>query len=315
MLIPKRKINNSEESLKLNNKFFSINITNVCNLSCGGCNQLCGLYPKEKNWFLTMEELEASILAFKHYISENWSRKDYPEQSKFCGLYGGEPTLHPEFKKILEILYSNYDLPFCIYTNGRTFQKEMGMVDLGLSTGMEISEQTMKLRMTRASDFKVLHQFHTHERNVAYRIDFKTKDIDRKFVPCLCAPCDWDRSKMTKMDYVKQAKNVCYQWNNCENSVYKGKAYACHMAASMDHMYNNGENGWQLEKGKNPFNKTKEEIDQQLSNFCYRCGYNLRKGMKGFEESTGTAQYAQNKTLVSKTNDSGCLDIGRKEKL
>lgn len=314
MLKPRKKIENSQDVIKLNNKFFSINITNVCNLSCGGCNQLCGLYPKEKNWFLTMDELSKSINALRSYVLENWTRADYPEENKFCGLYGGEPTLHPEFEKIIDMLHSNEDLPFCIYTNGRTFQKEMGMVDLKLHTGREISEQTMKLGMTRTSKFKVLHQFHTHEKNVAYRIDFKTKDMTRQFVPCLCAPCDWSEKKMSKMDYVNQAKKVCYQWNNCESSVYKGKAYACHLAAAMDHMYNDGKNGWLIEDGKNPFRKTKEEIDKQLCNFCNRCGYNLNRGMKGFEESVGTSQYMHKKTLVTITNQAG-LDSSKSELL
>lgn len=276
---------------------------------------MCGLYPKDKNWFLSLDELNRSISAFRHYISDNWFRKDYPPKNKFCGLYGGEPTLHPQFEKILGILYENEDLPFCIYTNGRTFQEEMKMVDLKLHTGREISEQTMKLKMVRTSKFKVLHQFHTHEKNVAYRIDFKNKDMTRQFVPCLCAPCDWNNSEMTKMDYVAQAKKVCYQWNNCESSIYKGKAYACHLAAAMDHMFNEGKNGWVLEEGKNPFRKTQEEIDEQLSNFCHRCGYNLNKGMKGFEDSVGTIQYMHKETLVTETNRSPHLDASKIEKL
>jgi organic radical activating enzyme len=311
----KIKKTNNEDCIKLNNKFFSINITNVCNLSCGGCNQLCGLYPKEKNWYITMDQLKESIGALRSYVSSNWGREDYSEANKFCGLYGGEPTLHPEFEKILEVLYANEDLPFCIYTNGRTFKKEIELVDLTLRTGREISRQTMQIEMERTSHFSVLHQFHTHKKNVAYRIDFKTKDSSRPFVPCLCAPCDWQDPSMTKKDYVKQAKKVCYQWNNCESSIYNGKAYACHLAASMDHMYHEGKNGWKIETGKNPFHRTQEEIDNQLENFCYRCGYNLKDGMGGFEKKTNINQYAHKKTLVTKTNESNCLQSSKIQKL
>ena len=308
MLKPNRKDSeNSDAAKKLNSKTFSINITNVCNLSCGGCNQLCGLYPKEKNWFITIEQLVQSISALRSYATENWSNENYPDQNKFCTLYGGEPTLHPEFGKILDVLYSNEDLPFCIYTNGRTFKDKMASLDMTINTGKELSQKTMEIEMVRTSTFDVLRQFHAHEKNVAYRIDFKTKDSARPFIPCLCSPCDLQDEDMTKMDYVKQAKKVCYQWNNCENSVYNGKAYACHLAASMDHMFYEGKNGWALEAGKNPFSKTQEEIDKQLCNFCYRCGYNLKTGMKGFENKTGLNQYAHEKTLVTETNDSTML--------
>jgi MoaA/NifB/PqqE/SkfB family radical SAM enzyme len=292
----------SESEIKLNNKFYSINVTNACNLACGGCNQLCGLFPKEKIWFISLDQLKNSINGFIEYKKHNWHRSDYKDENKFCGLYGGEPTIHPEFNEILNILYSYEDLPFCIYTNGRTFKREMDLIDITVHTSREISSQTMKLNMNRQSSFKVLHQFHTHEKNVAYRIDFKNKDFRSKFSPTLCAPCDWQDSNKSKAQYVEQAKKVCYQWNNCEHSIYNGKAYACHLAAAMDFMFYESSHGWDLQEGKNPFDKNDQEINKQLENFCYRCGYNLDKGLNGFEDFSGVNQYAHKKTLATKTN-------------
>lgn len=298
----------SNSELHINNKFYSINITNACNLSCGGCNQLCGLFPKEKIWFISINQLKDSIEGFIEYKKQNWNRSDYKEENKFCGLYGGEPTIHPKFQEILEILYSYEEMPFCIYTNGRTFKKEMNLIDITVHTSREISYQTMKLDMKRESKFKVLHQFHTHEKNVAYRIDFKNQDFRSKFNPVLCAPFDIDPNK-SKKQYVEQAKKVCYQWNNCEHSIYNGKAYACHLAAAMDHMFYNSVNGWDLEKGKNPFDKSEKKINKQLENFCYRCGYNLDEGLEGFEKKFELNQYAHQKTLATKTNSIDNLNI------
>lgn len=291
----------SEDTLHLNNKFFSINVTNVCNLSCSGCNQLCGLYPKEKNWFISIEDFKFSIECFREYIKINWARKDYPKENKYCGLYGGEPTLHPSFEEIISILHENDDLPFCIYTNGRTFLDQLKEIDLSPCYGRDIMPQIMKLNLTRSSNFEVLQKFPVHEKNIAYRIDLKTKDVMRKFVPTLCAPCDIQSNNLSKNDFVKQAKKVCFQWNNCENVIYNGKAYACHLAAAMDLMFYNGENGWKI-NDKKPFLKTKKEIDEQLSNFCYRCGYNLHRGMRGFEEHTNSEQFTVEDTLATKTN-------------
>jgi organic radical activating enzyme len=292
----------SKERNHINNKFFSINVTNVCNLSCGGCNQLCGLYPKEKNWFIKLEQLELAISCLRDYIKKNWNRKEYPNKNKFCGIYGGEPTIHPEFDKIIKILNKNEDIPFCIYTNGRTFKHHMEFIDLSFEYGKEIMAQTMNLNLPKTSKYEVLHQFHTHEKNIAYRIDFKTKENTRKFVPSLCAPCDVQSESMTKSEYVYQAQKVCYQWNNCEHVIYNGKAYVCHLAAAMDHMFYDGQNGWDIKINSSPFDKTKKQINDQLLNFCYRCGYNLHKGMKGFEESTNSNQYTLDDTLVTITN-------------
>lgn len=305
----KIKIKKSETELHLNNKFYSINVTNACNLTCGGCNQLCGLFPKEKIWFISLNQLEKSILGFIEYKKQNWGRSDYKEENKFCGLYGGEPTIHPQFDKIIEILYSYEDMPFCIYTNGRTFKNEMNLVDLTLPTSREISAQTMSIKMKRESKFEVLHQFHTHEKNVAYRIDFKDKDFRSKFAPSLCAPCDWQDQNKSRKEYVEQAKKVCYQWKNCEHSIYNGKAYACHLAAAMDHMFYESKYGWELKQGENPFDKTEKQINQQLENFCYRCGYNLDKGLVGFENKFKMNQYANKKTLTTKTNSIASSNI------
>ena len=84
-----------------------ITITNVCNLHCGGCSQLCGHFEKEQLWFIDLDQLKTNIETMGKYIS------------KKIWIFGGEPTLHPKFNEIKEILYSYEDYNFIIFYNGR----------------------------------------------------------------------------------------------------------------------------------------------------------------------------------------------------
>jgi organic radical activating enzyme len=293
-----------EDHKHLNNKMFSIHITNVCNLSCGGCDQFCGYFEKNKNWFIEISELVDNIQCFIQYAKQNWEKKDFPEEDKVCLLYGGEPTLHPKFEEIIKILKTFPDYAFCIYTNGRTFLNHFKNIDTTVQTCREVSRQVYLLDSLPKNGYskfkKIFERFHCHEDNIAYRIDYKTKEFRTMFAPVLCAPCDIDKNKLDKNEYVNRAKKNCYQWNQCECAVYKNKAYACHVAASMDYMFFNGSHGWDIDKKINPFNKSKKEIDKQLSNFCYRCGYNIN--LKEFEEKMQINQYTHKGTLVTKTN-------------
>ena len=297
--------NKSNECKKLNSKMFSIHVTNVCNLACGGCDQFCGYFNKDKHFFISLEELENNIQSFYAYRDDNWGSLDFPNEEKVFLLYGGEPTLHPEFDDLLEILYKHDGIPFVIYTNGRSFLKELKDVELDVHC-RDISKQVYKSNLPRDCypEFQdVFKRFHSCHKNVAYRIDYKTKDVRGDFVATLCAPCDIEENNNPNGKYYwERAKNICYKWNSCENSIYNNKAYCCNVAASMDHMFFNGEHGWDVKKGKNPFCKSAKEIEKQMENFCYRCGYNCAGGLKGFKETMDTTQYIHKGSLITETN-------------
>lgn len=69
-----------------------LNITFACNLKCKGCNRLCNLTRLDGD--MTVEQVEKFVenLAFE-------SR--YIDRVK---LVGGEPTIHPDFMQICEVL-------------------------------------------------------------------------------------------------------------------------------------------------------------------------------------------------------------------
>jgi hypothetical protein len=88
-----------------------IDITYACNLSCFNCNRSCGLAPSHDR--LSLEQIHRFI---GESIAQgiNWRR---------IRLLGGEPTLHPEFPKILDELLAFRtsqcpDATIEVWTNG-----------------------------------------------------------------------------------------------------------------------------------------------------------------------------------------------------
>lgn len=71
-----------------------LNMTFACNLKCKGCNRLCNLTRLDDD--MTVQQVEKFVqnLAFeKRHISR-------------VKLVGGEPTVHPQFMEICEVLSS-----------------------------------------------------------------------------------------------------------------------------------------------------------------------------------------------------------------
>ena len=88
----------------------NILVTNVCNLSCGGCSQQCGYIPKEKLWNIPVDQLEWNVKLLIDVRGE--------EHVRDLGIFGGEPTIHPKYDDLLKMLRQFKKISFQIYTNG-----------------------------------------------------------------------------------------------------------------------------------------------------------------------------------------------------
>jgi hypothetical protein len=71
-----------------------IDVTNLCDKTCANCTRFCGHYRPEKIYFVDVDYYEKAVL----------SLKDFPG---VIGMIGGEPTLHPRFPELCEILRSH----------------------------------------------------------------------------------------------------------------------------------------------------------------------------------------------------------------
>lgn len=286
-----------EDRVHLNRKCTQILITNVCNLSCGGCNQLCGHFPKEKLWFISLEDLKMSISAVLIRADIWWKLPDFPEKNKFIALYGGEPTLHPDWEGILEVLYSYSDVPFMVFTNGRTFPDKTKLPKTGDPRFVRGIFEAHDKAYNHSDN---LQYRYAHHRNVGYRLDYKDADTANRFNPTLVAPIDvlgiQDRSF-----YFEKAKKHCVIWRECENIVYNNKAYFCTVAGAMDWLFHDGKHGWQVDGSSNPFHKTNQDIKDQAQHFCYRCAW-CCTDLYGDSSNTSAKQYMNKPTLATKTN-------------
>ena len=206
---------------ELKKKYTTITITNVCNLHCGGCNQLCGLFEKNKLWFMSLKRISDSIKLIHKYT-----------KSKKIGIFGGEPTLHPKWNEILNLMFEFKHINFMIYTNNRIDVVEK-------YKAKHIGEELFLIKNVKF--------------NVSPKCG-KNKDSSKiEHLPQLIAPIDLEKNR-SKNYFWRKAQKQCVMWRCCGNTIYNDKAYFCESAAAMDHL-EGGKRGWDIVEGKNPFEK------------------------------------------------------------
>jgi organic radical activating enzyme len=260
-------------SAHLFKKPINILITNICNLSCGGCSQQCGYIPKEKIWNIPLEQLKWNLDLLVDV------RKN---KLNMVGIFGGEPTLHPEYKKILDLISNYKRTTFVIFTNGRDFDK------------INYKKVQSHLNDYSLKDYS----------NIIWKIDFKDKNsiyggIGQTFLPTQVAAMDILKIK-NKNFYWEKAQKQCVMWDRCWCIIYNNKAYFCEIAASFDMMNNESSYGWPLVWGVDPFLRTEEEIAKQANNFCYRCGWCLTQ--EELIKADVPMQKVKDPTIVSHIN-------------
>jgi len=88
-------------------------LTTFCNLSCQDCAHACDKFPSKDS------------LRLEHVTRFVYDSIRQQKRWKKIGLLGGEPTLNPELKGILEVLYAysrwNPDCNVWMMTNGRNW--------------------------------------------------------------------------------------------------------------------------------------------------------------------------------------------------
>ena len=68
-----------------------IEITNTCMNACSNCTRFCGLFKKP--YFMSFKQFKEAVDSFEGF-------------PKMVGIMGGEPLLHPEFKKFCKYALS-----------------------------------------------------------------------------------------------------------------------------------------------------------------------------------------------------------------
>jgi hypothetical protein len=174
-------------------KRIEIDITWLCNLSCPHCNRSCPQAPTTDH--LSLQEIEGFLEASK-IQNRRW------EQIR---ILGGEPTLHPEFPAVIDLLHSYWAW------SGET------VIELATNgTGARV-----KRTLASLPDW--------------IQVDNTDKEhgIDH-FVP-------FNRAPMDRVAYALTDKhNACWVAENCGMGFGPGGYYPCGPAAGIDRIFGFG---------------------------------------------------------------------------
>ena len=143
---------------EFNLNIIEIDITYDCDLKCFNCNRVCGLFPSKE---------AISVGQIQKFINESieadkkWDR---------ITVMGGEPTLHPDLFKIIELLLS--------YKRNFSPETKIAMVSNGYSgkTGDILSRMPKEVEISNTNKKSPVQQHRTFYRAP---IDFKMfKDVE-----------------------------------------------------------------------------------------------------------------------------------------
>ena len=95
----------------MNIKTVCVEITNQCNLNCATCFNRSGLNRNKLE--LSFDQIENTLNLFLPFGLQRFL------------ISGGEPTLHSEFEKILDLIDKYPKITFGIVTNGTNHNKKL----------------------------------------------------------------------------------------------------------------------------------------------------------------------------------------------
>lgn len=213
-----------------------IDITYKCNLKCLGCNRSCTQAP-------TNESVE--LLDIKQFVEESLIAN---KKWELINILGGEPTLHPEFEKIIEYIHVEYIIK-------QSPKTKLQVVSNGYD------EKSRKLCDEIRAKYKNV--------GIDYG-SYKTDRVVQYFSPFNDAPIDDDRFK--EADF----KKGCWVTSYCGIGLNKNGYYACAVAGGIDRICNKNMAIPKLTE------ITNEKLEQQLEEFCQYCG-----NFKAYEDNYG----------------------------
>jgi organic radical activating enzyme len=179
-----------------------INIVNHCNLNCKSCDHLSPIC--DENYY-NPEELEGNFI--------NFSRNTNNEEILKVVLSGGEPLLHPELGKIVEMTNSMLKIRmFQLITNGILLDN---VSDDLLST---FSKNNLSLVI---SDYHVKDLSPALKRLDEHNIKYIMLNTDKFF-----------KFSLKHSAYQKRFDDHCTRMNNCCVCLSHSKLYHCGLAAN-----------------------------------------------------------------------------------
>ncbi|MCP4110678.1 MAG: radical SAM protein [Desulfobacteraceae bacterium] len=195
-----------------------IEITNACTRECVNCTRFVGHYKKP--YFMELEFVEKAIDSLKEFPGG-------------VGIMGGEPTLHPQFHEICQLMRKKVPPEKrYIWTSGYKWK-----------TYRSIIRKTFADRL----------YYNEH------------KDTTQKHQPMLLAIDDVVQDK----EFMKKLIGKCWVQEQWSGSINPKGGFFCEVAAAQDILFE-GTGGYPIEKGW--WNKTPEQFQDQVERYCSKCG-------------------------------------------
>ncbi|WP_298366421.1 glycosyltransferase [uncultured Lutibacter sp.] len=218
-----------------NQNKIEIDITYDCNLKCIGCNRSCTQAPTTES---------VSVLDIEKFINDSISLN---KKWELINVLGGEPTLHPNFEKIIELIHENYIEKFSPNTILQV-----------VSNGVEAKSRDLCEKVKSFKNVRIDYGSFKESKNVEYFSPFNDAPFDDE---------DYDNS-----DYDKG----CWVTSYCGIGLNKRGYYACSIIGGID----------RLKEGKNAISSlsevSKEDLKNQLEEFCKYCG-----NFKAYNQNAG----------------------------
>ena len=210
--------------------FCHIEVTNYCQKKCIYCSRWTGHLRDDQYFYSTLDEIENAL---ETLLPKKKGMITWPNR---IGIQGGEPTLHPQFKEICELL-QKYDSKrrFGLWTYGGEYFKEY----------KSLIDKTFGM--------------------LAYNEHNKYQQNTCKHQPATVAIGEAVPDKKLRDALIDQ----CFVQLNWCPTIARNKAYFCEVAYGIDTLFDLG-CGWDLEY--NWFEKVPGQFDDQVNSYCHMCG-------------------------------------------
>ncbi len=234
--LSKKDLFNGRKAFLPNANKVEIDITYDCNLKCLGCNRSCTQAPtNESVSFLDIIKFVEESIA----LNKKW---------ELINVLGGEPTLHQEFKEIIQFIYNEY----IIKNSPETILQIV-------SNGFEEKSRALCDEMRKEySNVRIDYGSYKTDRVVEYFSPFNDAPIDDK--------------RFINADF----KKGCWVTSQCGIGLNKNGYYACSVAGGIDRIFNKNLGVYKLAE------LTNDKLEMQLDEFCKYCG-----NFKAYEDNFG----------------------------
>ncbi len=193
------------ENGRINTESFEFHLSEHCNLNCVEC---CNLSPFNKPKFMSIEEVEEICIFLKNNIR--------PEVIK---LSGGEPLLHPELNKMVQIVKSYFP------------ETKLRITSNGLLSNKLTSEIFKNIDQIWISNYKstpVSQQKVEHIKQLAkeYGVIFNIKDVDQ-------FNTIFAKNTLNNKEEIQEIYDDCWMRHRCL-VVRNSRFFKCTRAAYID---------------------------------------------------------------------------------